>query len=172
MVGDCCIVLSPWPALIFPVSWNGEKVVTSISICTHPQCAAVRTQSLEMTDPPQNQVLSIVRPTCHGNWPRLATIPLVIRWSPSGTLTFPENSDKQKFALGYQYIWLWKLKYEKLYVFIQVFRPIIHAYSFISLKKLRQHQKIITWLWLGAPLEIREMFRTLLLCRHNGAPFL
>jgi hypothetical protein len=47
---------------------------------THAQCAAVKTHSELMREPPQKYVPLIIRATCHGNWPRDAVLPPVVRW--------------------------------------------------------------------------------------------
>ena len=65
-----------------------------ISVHTYEQCAAVRTHRSLMREPPQNPEFSTLRATCHGNWPRYAILPPVIRLACSfrGTWTFPANS--------------------------------------------------------------------------------
>jgi hypothetical protein len=66
--------------------------IQTLLLCTYVQCAAVRIHSLEIREPPQKSELSMERATCHGNWPRTATYPLVIRKSGFCTSVFPAIS--------------------------------------------------------------------------------
>ena len=101
-----------------------------ISVHTYAQCAAVRTHRLLIREPPQKDPPLIMRATCHGNWPRDARLPLVIRLACSlrDTWTFPE-----KTANTHKHI---SMQQQKQYVRTNIntlFTRVIHAIAYFTL---------------------------------------